>query len=182
MRCAAIRYNNEFPKYFEANPRSIYQILNIRTGCFYIGSAFNYKNRWSHHIHLLNNNKHHNIHLQRSWNKHGAENFTFSIIIQLFDKNVLHDVEQQYLDYYFTNFSNRLYNLARKVKGHSNGLNMSGENNVNAKLTIRQVREIRTFNIENMLKRDVYKFFAKKYSVSELTISRIIRNKQWINL
>lgn len=182
MKCAAIRINNEFPEYFEAKPRSIYQNLNIKTGCFYVGSAFNYKNRWSHHIHLLNNNKHHNIHLQRAWNKYGAENFMFSIIIQLFDKNILHNIEQQYLDYYFINFSDKLYNLARKVEGHSNGLDMSGENNINAKLSMPQVREIRIFNMKNMLNGDAYKFLAKKYSVSELTISRIIRNKLWINV
>lgn len=181
MKCDAIRVNNEFPEYFEAKPRSIYQILNVKTGQFYVGSAFDYKSRWSCHIHLLNNNKHHNIHLQRAWNKYGSKNFIFSIIVQVFDKNILHNIEQQYLDCYFISFRDKLYNLAKKVEGHSNGLNMSGEKNINAKLSLIQVKEIRAFNMGQMLKKDSYKFLAEKYGVSELTISRIIRNKLWIN-
>ncbi|MFA5207189.1 MAG: GIY-YIG nuclease family protein [Candidatus Paceibacterota bacterium] len=176
-----LRINNDFPSYIEAAPRSIYRILNIINGCFYIGSAFNYKNRWSHHIHLLNKNKHDNIHLQRAWNKYGSKNFIFSIIIQIFNKNNLHEIEQQYLDKYFKIYKDKLYNIAKKVEGHSNGLNMIGENNINAKLTKNQVHEIRTFNFNDQLKTEVYKQLAIKYNVSELTISRIIRNKQWKN-
>jgi len=177
----ALRINNDFPSYIEAKPRSIYRILNIVNGCFYIGSAFDYKSRWSNHIHLLNKNKHHNIYLQRAWNKYGAENFIFSIIIQIFDKNKLHDVEQQYLNNYFKLYKNKLYNIAKKVEGHSNGLDMKGENNINAKLTKDQVNEIRVFDFKNKLKTETYKQLAIKYNVSELTISRIIRNKLWNN-
>jgi len=181
MKSNAIRIKNDFPDYFEASPRSIYQILNLVDGKFYIGSAYDYKNRWSHHIHLLNNNKHYNIYLQHAWNKYGSQNFMFSIIVQIFDKNQLHDVEQQYLDYYFKYFSNKIYNLARKVEGHLNGLNMCGENNINAKLNNIQVQEIRMFKFNNILKKDGYQFLARKYGVSEISISRIIRNKMWKN-
>jgi len=177
----ALRINNNFPSYIEAPPRSIYRILNIINGCFYVGSAYNYKNRWSHHIHLLNKNKHDNIHLQRAWNKYGSKNFLFSIIVQIFDKNELHEIEQQYLDNYFKIYKNKIYNIAKKVEGHSNGLDMKGENNINAKLSKYQVNEIRTFDFKNKLKIESYKQLATKYSVSELTISRIIRNKQWNN-
>ena len=176
----SIRVNNDFPKYVETQPRTIYLITNLVTGNFYVGSSVNYKSRWSCHIHLLENNKHFNSHLQRAWSKYGKSNFMFTVLIHIFDKHNLQVVEQQYLDYYFLNFSEKLYNQAKKVVGHTNGIDMKGEKNVKAKLTQIQVNEIRCFDFKNMLKRDGYNYLAKKYGVYSLTISRIIRNKLWV--
>lgn len=58
----------------------IYAILNTQNGKVYIGSAVNFKTRWRKHRYTLNNNRHHNIYLQRAWNKYGAANFQFEIL------------------------------------------------------------------------------------------------------
>jgi len=55
----------------------IYKIENTINNKIYIGSAINFKNREWHHFSELKFNKHHSIHLQRSYNKYNKENFEF---------------------------------------------------------------------------------------------------------
>jgi group I intron endonuclease len=61
----------------------IYKIVNIKNGKFYLGSSKNIKRRWYIHKSALKHNRHHCIHLQRSWNKHGSSSFTFEIIKEM---------------------------------------------------------------------------------------------------
>ena len=63
-------------------------IRNIINDKKYIGQDHDIKWRWSHHICDLNNNQHHNKHLQNSWNKYGSENFEFSIIEETTDNKL----------------------------------------------------------------------------------------------
>lgn len=58
----------------------IYVILNIVNNKVYVGSTKNFTKRKSAHFNLLVKNKHWNVKLQRSFNKHGIENFMFKII------------------------------------------------------------------------------------------------------
>ena len=57
----------------------IYQINCKNSKEFYIGSAKDLNHRWNTHLYCLKNNKHHNIILQRKFNKYGEENFEFKI-------------------------------------------------------------------------------------------------------
>jgi group I intron endonuclease len=78
----------------------IYQILCVPTGKIYIGSAVNLRKRWRNHCYLLDGKgkrPHHNIHLQRAWDKYGADAFTFTVI-ELAEPNRLIEREQFYLD------------------------------------------------------------------------------------
>jgi len=75
----------------------IYKIINIVNNKFYIGSSYNIFNRWSLHKNQLMENKHHNIHLQRSWNINGENNFLFEII-ELCEVQKCIDREQYYID------------------------------------------------------------------------------------
>lgn len=77
----------------------IYKIENKITNKMYIGSSKNISVRFIHHKSLLENNKHHSLHLQRAWNKYGKENFEFSIIEECSIK-ILLEREQYYLDFY----------------------------------------------------------------------------------
>ena len=61
----------------------IYKIVNLKNGKFYIGSSKNIIRRWYFHKSALKNKRHHCIHLQRSWNKHGESSFRFEIIKKL---------------------------------------------------------------------------------------------------
>jgi len=61
-------------------PSGIYHIFNRVTGKRYIGSAVNINARWSVHRNNLRGKKHHSIHLQRAWDKHGEASFEFSVL------------------------------------------------------------------------------------------------------
>jgi hypothetical protein len=55
----------------------IYKIENINTGSAYIGSTVEPKRRWRCHRLLLRKSSHTSFILQRAWNKHGEDCFTF---------------------------------------------------------------------------------------------------------
>lgn len=75
----------------------IYKITNIINDKFYIGSANNLSHRKSTHLYDLRNNKHRNIHLQRSYNKHGENSFIFSVVERC-EVDELIEREQFYID------------------------------------------------------------------------------------
>lgn len=66
----------------EKPPRSsgVYQILCKPTGKIYIGSAVNFRERWSQHQSSLRRGVHRNIYLQNAWDKYGAARFEFSVL------------------------------------------------------------------------------------------------------
>ena len=75
----------------------IYQIRNKINNKIYIGSSINIKKRWNEHMSDLFNNTHHNIYLQRVWNKYGELNFVFEILL-LCEQSELLKYEQWFLD------------------------------------------------------------------------------------
>ena len=77
----------------------VYKILNIKNDKFYIGSTstIGFEKRWKKHILDLNNNCHHSVYLQRSWNKYGPSKFEFEIVEKCKPKDCLVR-EQYYLD------------------------------------------------------------------------------------
>lgn len=75
----------------------IYQIKNAITGDFYIGSASNLRQRLRDHRRRLVNNAHVNEHLQRAYNKYGAENFEYSML-EYCEKEQAIEREQYYID------------------------------------------------------------------------------------
>lgn len=72
----------------------IYMITNKINNKKYIGQSSNIYQRWTHHKSDLNNNRHHNCHLQSSWNKYGKDNFDFTILEEC-EENKL-DIREQY--------------------------------------------------------------------------------------
>jgi group I intron endonuclease len=60
----------------------IYIIRNTVNNKVYVGSATDIRKRWRDHKWHLNHNKHHNSHLQASWNKYGINAFEFSVIFE----------------------------------------------------------------------------------------------------
>ena len=75
----------------------VYEIRNVATGDFYIGSSCNLKSRLAEHRWKLSNNRHVNAHLQNAWNKYGEENFEF-LPIEFCENEVLTEREQYYID------------------------------------------------------------------------------------
>jgi len=80
----------------------IYGIFNLKNGKVYIGSTCRNKGfnkRWKEHKNDLRINKHHNPHLQKSYNKYGKDNFKFVIIERCSDSSLLKK-EDKWIEYY----------------------------------------------------------------------------------
>jgi group I intron endonuclease len=77
----------------------IYLIKNMINGKVYVGSTVNAKRRKYSHFTALRKNKHHNAHLQFSFNKYGEENFEYYIITYC-HVNILLQKEDFYINYY----------------------------------------------------------------------------------
>ena len=114
----------------------IYKITNVVTGKFYIGSSVNIKKRWHGHRFDLNNNRHDNQHLQRSWNKYGREAFTFQIVEVVIDPEQLIRREQMWIDH--TKVIEVGYNMS-PVAGRSKGtLGMKFSDETKARMSAAQ--------------------------------------------
>jgi group I intron endonuclease len=75
----------------------IYRIINLINNKCYYGSSKNVEKRWKKHKNELVRDKHHNILLQRAWNKYGCDSFMFEFVEAcMVDELLL--VEQKYLD------------------------------------------------------------------------------------
>ena len=103
----------------------IYKIINRTNGKFYIGSSININKRWNKHIGDLNANRHHNLHLQRAWNKYGGDNFEFRLVEAVEDFNMLEDTEQRWMDNTKCYLPNIGYNLSADATRPSVGSNKS---------------------------------------------------------
>lgn len=58
----------------------VYIIRNLINGKVYVGSSFKIEKRWRKHIFDLRHRVHSNSHLQRSFDKHGEESFSFDVL------------------------------------------------------------------------------------------------------
>lgn len=97
----------------------IYKILNTITEKFYIGSAVNFKARWTQHKSKLKLNVHPNKYLQSSWNLHGETAFEF-IILEYCDREKIPEREQAWLNNlkpYDRNIGYNLYLIAGSPLG-----------------------------------------------------------------
>lgn len=78
----------------------IYAIQNKVNGKIYIGSSKNIARRLKQHYQLLTRNKHHSYKLQADWNKYGEDAFEVFVVEEILDRELLEQIEQNYLDNY----------------------------------------------------------------------------------
>lgn len=77
----------------------IYLIRNIKNNKLYVGQSTNIIRRWSNHRHMLNTQRHSNIHLQRAWLLDGEHSFEFSILSTCeAECDMLNNFEQYWID------------------------------------------------------------------------------------
>lgn len=76
----------------------IYAIINSITGKIYVGSAVDYPTRWTNHKSDLVCGRHCNRKLQNAWNKYGEEAFEFKVLEPVWNKNLLLEREQYWID------------------------------------------------------------------------------------
>jgi group I intron endonuclease len=88
----------------------IYRIVNKVNKKVYVGSSINIRGRWAVHKSDLRRNKHHNYHLQKSWNKYGERNFSFMIIEEC-TKKKLDEREDYWMKRHKSHQGNKGYNL-----------------------------------------------------------------------
>lgn len=93
------------------NKCGIYQIRNIKNNHVYIGSSKNLKTRLKTHKNQLEKHVHLNMHLQKAYDKYGAENFIFEII-EFCSPEDRFQREQYYIDIFFGKFC---YNINPKT-------------------------------------------------------------------
>ena len=115
----------------------IYMIRNKTNEKIYIGQSINIDSRLEGHKRNLNNHKHDSRHLQFAWDKYGAENFEFTIILEC-PKEKLNEMEQYYILCYESYIPTFGYNtslgglscprtqevkqkISQSVKGEKNG-------------------------------------------------------------
>lgn len=89
---------------------TIYSIYNKITNMRYIGMTCSIRRRFKEHRHALNKNKHHNSHLQNSWNLYGKDNFIFQKI-EICNENIADEREIYYISLFSTDDKNFGYNL-----------------------------------------------------------------------
>ena len=120
----------------------VYCIENMINNKRYIGQSVDIYKRWKHHKNELNNGKHHNYHLQSSWNSYGESCFKF-YILENCDISLLDNREIYYINFYNTKNCDYGYNLNDGGSGNQapsyeirrrmseNHADVSGENNPN---------------------------------------------------
>jgi group I intron endonuclease len=88
----------------------IYKITNTVNEKVYIGQSIDIYTRWTTHKNELRNNRHHNMYLQRAWNKHGEEKFCFDILEEC-SESLLNEKECYYIELLNSMDENYGYNL-----------------------------------------------------------------------
>lgn len=91
----------------------VYEIVNLVTGQRYIGHSKWIEFRWYCHRRDLVNGWHHNVYLQRAWDKYGPDSFKFRVIELCVESDLLR-IEQGYLDRFWDD-PDALYNVARQA-------------------------------------------------------------------
>lgn len=167
----------------------IYQITNIVNNKTYIGSSIDFDKRGRQHFNNLKRNVHVNPHLQRSYNKHGKDNFRFEVLFTCPKEDLLR-LEQYHIDNYNPEYN--IYKLAKSsfsnkkraerilsVKGKlDNRDNRRKHKFKTLKLTIEDILDIKRMLFNGVQQ----KHCAKKYNVTVSNISSIKREETWSDI
>lgn len=100
----------------------IYKIENIINNKIYIGSSIEFSVRLMKHKYMLRSNTHYNEYLQNSYNKYGENAFSFELIEECDEINLINR-ENHYIKKYQSNDLNYGYNLATVNEFRRNNYN-----------------------------------------------------------
>lgn len=124
----------------------VYQIVCKPTGKVYIGSAVWLAKRKRYHREDLLKGKHHSQHLQKAWNKYGADAFGYSVL-EYCEKEKIIEREQFYID--LLKSSDREHGFNIQPKAYSN-LGMKFGPEMKAKISAARKKTGCTLSIEQI--------------------------------
>ena len=155
--------------------QGIYKITCKVNGKIYIGQSVNIETRFKSHINNFKNKnlKDYNTKFYRALRKYGIENFTFEIIEEVLDNNLLNEREIFWIAY-FDSFKNG-YNstlgggqVTEKCELHPNAKNLNSD--------ILKLKE-------QLLKSNITQHdLAIQYGLTQSEVSNINRGKRWSTL
>ncbi len=96
----------------------VYIILNKVNQHIYVGSTVKLRRRWYQHSWSLDNNSHHNPHLQNAWNKYGNHNFCFIALEIVASNDMILPTEQRWIDAIDAANRTDCYNFCAKAGSH----------------------------------------------------------------
>ena len=126
----------------------IYKITNLVNKKVYVGSSVDVASREYKHFWMLKRGSHDNEYLQKSFNKHGRDNFIFEVI-DYCDLNELIKKENEYIEFYESNNLNKGFNLSTVNEFRRNTYN----DEVKIKLSKHNLRKngnIEKYSLTNM--------------------------------
>lgn len=163
--------------------RAVYAII-CSDGRHYVGSSSGLQGRWLNHQSALRRGDHNNIHLQAAWDELGESAFMLFVLEEVPDDVDLVSREQVWMDRLDT--KSRGFNIC-PLAGTNKGAKLYGDcraglaatqrgrTHLSARLTERDVRDIRARHAAGMAK----KALAREYGVRPSTIGRALDRVNW---
>lgn len=155
----------------------VYKIENFVNNKVYIGSTSNFKMRLRNHFSELRNNKHHSIHLQRSWNKYGKNAFKISIIEEIKFSTVHTDSEiKQILSYREQSYIN-MYDSCNDKFGYNiypsaySCLGVKRSEELKKHLSVTNKKIIQSAAWKNKLRNNI--------KIAQQVLRNTVRTKEW---
>jgi len=155
----------------------IYAIKNNVTNKIYIGKTTDFEIRKKEHIRKLKAKRHHNRHLQSSFNKNGIDSFVFDIIEKC-DLGHLDEKEKYWIEFYKTTNDNNGYNI---MSGGQGGKGTKEVIEKQRKSQEKNKKKVYAFNLngELCLSWDSIKECSKDLLVNPCDIRRTITKQQY---
>lgn len=153
----------------------IYKIENKINHKIYIGCSQDIEKRWYNHKYDAFNDNQNHFAIHQAFRKYGINNFSFSIIEIVEDKEKRFEREKFWIKYYDS--YKKGYN---ETLGGDTGPEISGELNPKAKLTNTDVFNIRTRVLNLEPSWNIYQDYKNEISYS--AFKKIIQGKTWKNI
>lgn len=160
------------------NTSGIYLITNLVNGKVYVGSSVDIRKRMNAHKSHLNNNKHDNPYLQKSWNKYGSDSFSFTVLEIVPDRENLLYREQHWMDTY-QSYNNKIgYNI-NPTAGSPEGRKLSEEECLKRSLSSTQKKPILQLDANgNLIKEwESISRISRELDINRGTLLSRIKNK-----
>lgn len=148
----------------------IYKIVNTATGQCYVGQSQRVKKRLKEHFRLLRGNKHTNPHLQKAYNKYGANSFYGALEVECNSHEEMDALEEAFIKGAAWFEEKTVYNIADFAKAPMRGKRHSEE----SRERIRLGRKACSFDFQSeeyratLSKAQVARFFADPKFVAKV--------------